>query len=724
MVDFTIRVIIDPSQARTGTRAVRNELGGVESALTRLNRLAAGFLAFTGVRTTLRTLREFGDTVIRVENQLRTVTDTEAELVAVTEELFRISQDTRTAFDANVRLFQRVRIAADELGASQEQLFTFTERVGQALTLFGISSERARGALLQLSQGLTAGVFRAEEFNSILENAFPIAQAAARGFGEAGISVGQLRQRVIDGTLSSTEFFEAFLRGSEELEEQFLQTTPTVDQGITVLNSSLLNLVRRLEESLGAAQGAAAGFVSLSRTIDDLGRFFLPTTTERIDDLQESLAGFRAENPVLEFFRQLAESVGLNSEAFINNSALVNIEEQAQRRLTQTNNNLLATLRQEQRELVGRLDLIIDNTEATVRFTDSQQDVIDDLEFELAQLQRTSRERVVALALRQAETDATDENAEAIRTLALRLFDEEAALERRNEASERAAELAEQQERDREAAAERAQRILERDREALQELQDELDPTAAASRRLNEQLALLGRAEILDPTLTTERVEMLREELERANRLEVLDEQTDLLSGFERGLIRIGESVSDFASTSEDLITRGFEGAQDAFQEFIRTGEFELDRFVQNIADAFLEIGTQQLFAALVGPTGGGGLLEGLLGGIGGGAGGGGGIGGLFGGLAGGLLGFQDGGSFTVNPSTAVGTTTGVDNRLVAFRARDGEQVTVTPPGGGMRPIQVNMTVVTDDADSFNQSRENTVAQLAQSIRRADSRNN
>ena len=91
---------------------------------------------------------------------------------------------------------------------------------------------QARGALTQLSQTLGQSIVRGEEFNSILEGAFPIALAAARGLDAAGGSVGRLRTLVIEGRVSSEEFFRAIWRGGGEIDQQFALTTPTHRAGI------------------------------------------------------------------------------------------------------------------------------------------------------------------------------------------------------------------------------------------------------------------------------------------------------------------------------------------------------------------------------------------------------------------------------------------------------------------------------------------------------------
>ena len=145
----------------------------------------------------------------------------------------------------------------------------FTENVGLALAQQGGSAESAAGALQQLSQALAGGVVRAEEFNSILEGAYPIAQAAADGIAEAGGSVGRLRQLMLDGKVSSKDFFNAILSQTTKLSAAFAGTVPTVGQAMQVLRdqwtlavgqmsggtSALSTAILRLADGVSVAAG-------------------------------------------------------------------------------------------------------------------------------------------------------------------------------------------------------------------------------------------------------------------------------------------------------------------------------------------------------------------------------------------------------------------------------------------------------------------------------------
>ena len=115
------------------------------------------------------------------------------------DDVTAVAVRTRAPVLALAGVYQRGSIAAKELNASQEELIRLAEIAGKAVAIQGGGLQTARGALTQLSQTLGQSVVRGEEFNSILEGAFPIALAAARGIERVGGSVGRLRTEIIEG---------------------------------------------------------------------------------------------------------------------------------------------------------------------------------------------------------------------------------------------------------------------------------------------------------------------------------------------------------------------------------------------------------------------------------------------------------------------------------------------------------------------------------------------
>ena len=328
MTDRVIRVIVDPSGVSRGTDQAKRKLGGLQQTFKAAAAAATAFAAVLGAREVLQA----ADSYQNLQNRLRIVTDSTEELAEVTERLFAISQDTRQPLEATAGLYGSAAIAADELGASQEQLLRLTEITGKALAIQGSSSAEAAGALRQLSQSFSSGIVRAEEFNSILEGAFPIAQAAARGIDAAGGSVGRLRQLVVDGEISSREFFEAILEGGAGIDDQFGQTELTLSQATTKIQNSFLSLVGRLNETSGAGAGLAEALDNVSGFIDDLADA-LTGTLEPGQEVSDNLKVFASlaivagnavkgfaqivDATLIESFKALGETIGATAAGLV-----------------------------------------------------------------------------------------------------------------------------------------------------------------------------------------------------------------------------------------------------------------------------------------------------------------------------------------------------------------------------------------------------------------------
>lgn len=295
MTDRVIRIVVDAKGVVTGVSQAKQQFDGLDKKSRKATKgmstgfkaAAAGVVAFAAALGA-REIFQAVDAFQGLQNRLRIVTDSTEELASVQKELFDISQDTRTSFEAIAQLYGSSAIAAEELGASTEELLRLTEISGKALAIQGSSANESRGALRQLSQAFSSGIVRAEEFNSILEGAFPIAQAAARGFGEAGVSVGVLRQKVAAGEVTSREFFDAIQKGGEGIDEQFSKTEVTLGQAITTIQNSFLNLVGSLNSTSGAGAGLAGILIGVSDAIDDL-TLALTGTLQPEDELTDGM---------------------------------------------------------------------------------------------------------------------------------------------------------------------------------------------------------------------------------------------------------------------------------------------------------------------------------------------------------------------------------------------------------------------------------------------------
>lgn len=114
---------------------------------------------------------------------------------------------------------------------------------------------------------------------------------------------------------------------------------------------------------------------------------------------------------------------------------------------------------------------------------------------------------------------------------------------------------------------------------ALRDQQEVLEDLRAPAEEYGLALAALSRLEA-DGRVTTEELTRSR----RRARIELLETQTDAVSGFERAFLKMGEEVEDFAALAERSLTDAFRGAEDALVEFVTAGKLSF----RDLADSVL----------------------------------------------------------------------------------------------------------------------------------------
>jgi len=304
---------IDVVVSENGSRVVRRNLEGIgtgadssSKAVEGLNRIIGVLAASLAVDRIMR----WADAWNSAAGLIRVATDSVSEAINLQNKLYDVAQRTRSDYKSVVELYSRAARAADDLGASQSQLIKFTEGVGKALAVQHTSSTEASGALLQLGQALGNGIIQAQEYNSLLDNGQVILQTVAQGMDRAGGSVGKLTRLVKSGQVTSKEFFDAFLTGSKNLDEEFSKTSVLFSQSFTIIQNSIQKYVGQMDNALGvsAAFGTFAKFVSTNldtivKSLASVGiaiavLYGIPMAINAITTAVKLLTVAIAENPI------------------------------------------------------------------------------------------------------------------------------------------------------------------------------------------------------------------------------------------------------------------------------------------------------------------------------------------------------------------------------------------------------------------------------------------
>jgi len=443
-------------RAETATRGL-----GTASAIT-----AAAMRAFVPIiagGALIHGTRQLFDATTRIENALKVAGLSGATLSHVYDRLFESAHRNVAPIEALVQLYSRASLVQKELGVSTGEVLNFTDKIAVALRVSGKSASEASGALLQLSQALGSGIVRAEEFNSILEGALPIAQAAAFGLEEAGGSVAKLRSLVIDGKISSEAFFRAFEAGASILDDKVAGAELTVSQGFIRLQNVLIDTAGKFDDTTGASAGLAyvIGFVAdvIGQLGDDMEKLQAPfarvggwidTVRDKFAEWREVL-GLRA--PFLDTVRDKFFE-GTSAKMIEARAAAVDSLRESLSRLPadagKSSGDMMDdrfaaafgtgnTVSLGDYEIPGTSDAASNAEEMAKAAIDK---LIESLAFEEAQLGRTAREQAIFNALNQAGVDVTSKYGQEIAGAAGRVYDLATALDKAAERQQMVADAA------------------------------------------------------------------------------------------------------------------------------------------------------------------------------------------------------------------------------------------------------------------------------------------
>ena len=162
--------------------------------------------------------------------------------------LSAIAAQTGNSLSETERLWESLTTALKETGATNSQILVLTSTLQKIGTIGGSSTEEMANALRQFGQSISGGIVRAEEFNSILEQMPELARQIAAGLG---ISIGDLRKRMLEGKLTAQDALNAIQRQSQSVNEEFDKMPVSIDRAKNSLDVAFKNAINDLNQAIG-----------------------------------------------------------------------------------------------------------------------------------------------------------------------------------------------------------------------------------------------------------------------------------------------------------------------------------------------------------------------------------------------------------------------------------------------------------------------------------------
>lgn len=267
-------------QANASQQKSTGIMGGLKTGLTAI----ASAIAISQLVQYGKQFLEIADTMTQLQARIDRLSSSAKEGAATFQALSSIASASGSSLKDTEKLWETLTSSLKSAGASNAQILTLTDTLQKIGRIGGSSTEEMANALRQFGQSIAGGTVRAEEFNSIIEQMPELARQMAAGLG---ISVGELRKRMLEGKLSAEDALNAIMTQTGLVNQEFSKLPRTVDQATNSLTISFQELVKQINDTTGASTGMVHVIDSITAAIDRLaGR--VPNATQQISDLNST----------------------------------------------------------------------------------------------------------------------------------------------------------------------------------------------------------------------------------------------------------------------------------------------------------------------------------------------------------------------------------------------------------------------------------------------------
>ena len=268
------------SAAAGGVARLTPVLSGLNATLRSL----AGVAGVVGIGALTQQLIATGQESQRAQIQLSALAGGYNEAAAAGQAAARIQKVLGISAVNATQGFAQLYAALRGTGIGLQQLEVLFVGISNAARLSGAGTQEAQAALLQLKQGLAAGVLQGDELRSVLEQLPAFAQAIA---AQLNVNVGQLRKLGSEGKITSDIVFNAAKQlatatvpGRTEIEQLGIAFENVKAQAAAALGPPLLGILQTTAAGLVAfrkfLEENQTALINVGRSVIEIGKTLAP----------------------------------------------------------------------------------------------------------------------------------------------------------------------------------------------------------------------------------------------------------------------------------------------------------------------------------------------------------------------------------------------------------------------------------------------------------------
>ena len=263
-IDFHTEVGKANNSLKNTDTAAQTAQKGLSGAKFAVNALA-GAMATLGVGVGIRELSQVSDSYTNLSARINIATKDGGDFRSAMAGVHQVALMTNSSLSATGDLFTRLNAVGKDLGMTQQSSLDLTKTINQAIQISGVSAQASEAFTQQFIQSMQQGTLRGEEYNSMMENGYGVAEALAKGLG---VTTGELKNMADNGELGAERVYKALLSQKDAVQQTFDQFPTTIGNALQRISTSWEILIGKMDQSNGASATVTDWLVTIADNMD------------------------------------------------------------------------------------------------------------------------------------------------------------------------------------------------------------------------------------------------------------------------------------------------------------------------------------------------------------------------------------------------------------------------------------------------------------------------
>jgi tape measure domain-containing protein len=189
------------------------------------------------------------------------------DAVALMDELHQSANTTYTSFKQTAQTFVQNYEVLGSLGYTLRDTLSYTESLNNAMVISGVKGQQAASVLMQLSQALSLGYLRGQDFNSVMSEAPYLMTIFAKAMN---VQTYQLRQMASNNQITTNVMMSALLKYHDMLQQTANNMPATMLDSITRAQNNIEYALYHWDLKSGLSRVFANTVISLSTQLETI----------------------------------------------------------------------------------------------------------------------------------------------------------------------------------------------------------------------------------------------------------------------------------------------------------------------------------------------------------------------------------------------------------------------------------------------------------------------